>query len=103
MPREGLHDDVGDRDFVRADHPIFRIAGITRRGHDIRQERAHGKPSGGTHARPRPHIRRAHWHGFWIGPKLRPTERRMDVRWMPPLPVGVNRLGDLVPVIRPVK
>jgi len=62
-----------------------------------------GEPAGGTHARPRPHIRRAHWHGFWLGPKSRPGERRMDVRWMPPLPVGVKRIEDLVPVIRRVE
>jgi len=62
-----------------------------------------GEAAGGAHASPRPHIRRAHWHGFWLDPKTRPGERRMDVRWMPPLPVGVARLEDLVPVIRPVK
>jgi len=26
----------------------------------------------------------------------------MDVRWMPPLPVGVKRLEDLVPTIQQV-
>ncbi|MBF0215301.1 MAG: hypothetical protein HQM00_17375 [Magnetococcales bacterium] len=36
-----------------------------------------------------PHVRRAHWHGYWIGPKS--GERRFAVRWMSPMVVGVSR------------
>lgn len=44
---------------------------------------------------PRPHIRRAHWHGFWSGP-IKPREgvelppRRFGYKWIPPLAVGVG-------------
>ncbi len=31
---------------------------------------------------PRPHLRRAHWHGFWHGPKE--GLRRFRYRWIPP-------------------
>lgn len=53
---------------------------------------------GGTHASPRPHIRRAHWHSFWLGP--RDGERQLVARWLPPIAVG---RGDLVPTIHRVK
>lgn len=56
---------------------------------------------GGTHAGPRAHIRRAHWHGYWIGP--REGERRFDLRWMPPIPVNVNDVADLPATVRPMK
>ena len=48
---------------------------------------------------PVPHIRRAHWHGYWVGPKK--GERRLIVKWLPPIAV---KLGDeLQPTVRKVK
>lgn len=45
-------------------------------------------------ARPRAHIRRAHWHTYWKGP--RDGAREAVVRWMPPM--GINLAdGDIVP------
>lgn len=65
---------------------------------------------GGTHATPRPHVRRAHWHGFRSGPLKRPDgteipteQRRFDVRWMPPIPVNVTYPETLPATVRPVK
>lgn len=34
----------------------------------------------------RPHLRRAHWHGFWTGP--RDSERKFIYKWLPPTVVG---------------
>lgn len=36
----------------------------------------------------RPHLRRAHWHGYWTGPKDGP--QRFKYHWIPPLLVGEN-------------
>jgi hypothetical protein len=36
----------------------------------------------------RPHVRRAHWHGFWTGP--RSGERDYILKWIPPILVGTN-------------
>lgn len=65
---------------------------------------------GGTHAGPRPHIRRAHWHGFRSGPRLRPDGseipaalRKFDLRWLPPIPVNLTDAGELPATIKPVK
>lgn len=65
---------------------------------------------GGTHAGPRGHIRRAHWHTFVSGPRKSadgadiPAELRpRDVRWMPPIPVNLPDIDGLPATIRGVK
>ena len=54
-------------------------------------------------ARPRPHIRRAHWHSFWRGSM--DGERELILRWLPPTPVNVkeNDDGGIPAVIRKVE
>ncbi len=56
------------------------------------------EPGGGTHASPRPHIRRAHWHTYLTGPRSKP--QKPVLKWLPPVPIGA---GEIVPTIRPVK
>jgi hypothetical protein len=50
---------------------------------------------------PRPHVRRAHWHGYWSGP--RNGEQRFTLRWMPPLLVRREGGEELPVTIKPVK
>lgn len=57
---------------------------------------------GGTHAGPRGHIRRAHWHGYWLGGRAAPEARTFDLRWMPPIAVNLDSPDDLPATIRPV-
>ncbi|MDL2316911.1 hypothetical protein LJC59_07525 [Desulfovibrio sp. OttesenSCG-928-A18] len=40
----------------------------------------------------RPHIRRAHWHGYWTGPRSGSDsdKRRFGYRWLPPIIVGID-------------
>lgn len=40
---------------------------------------------------PSPHIRRAHWHGYWMGSRKTGTQRKLEFRWLPPIPVGGNK------------
>lgn len=56
------------------------------------------EPRGGTHARPGPHVRRAHYHTYWVGPK---TEPRAELRWLSPILVGA--VEGLIPAVRGVK
>jgi hypothetical protein len=42
-----------------------------------------------TDRRVTPHIRRAHWHGYWTGPKT--GERRFSYKWLPPTVVGSDK------------
>jgi hypothetical protein len=47
-----------------------------------------GAPTGRTGAKKSPHIRRAHWHGYWTGPRI--GERKFKYAWIPPLAVAVD-------------
>ena len=45
-------------------------------------------------ASPRGHIRRAHWHSFWAGSRGS-DNRKMRVKWLPPIPVNLADVEDL--------
>lgn len=47
---------------------------------------------GRTHASPRPHIRRGHWHTYKVGPGR--TEKRL--KWLPPVMVGKGEITTVV-------
>lgn len=51
----------------------------------------------GSHASPRPHMRRGHWHHFWTGPKAQPEERKLILKWLSPMTVATNT--DDTPVV----
>jgi hypothetical protein len=58
--------------------------------------------TGGSRFSPSPHIRRAHWHSFWLGRRTNQGERRLALKWLPPIPVALVTSEDLVPAIRQV-
>jgi hypothetical protein len=65
-------------------------------------------PKGGSHAPPRPHTRRAHWHHYWTGPKAKPgnaqpTERKLILKWIPQLSINVDDEHAIIPTIHEVK
>lgn len=66
--------------------------------------------TGGSHASPRGHVRRGHWHSFRAGPMLTPqgetipaASRDLRVKWLPPVPVNLPDIGEMPATIRPVK
>ena len=68
-----------------------------------------GAQGGHTGASVRGHIRRAHWHGFYSGPKKTPDgavipadKRRFGLRWMPPIAVNLPDVDGLPATIRRV-
>lgn len=74
-------------------------------GADIRAFEARSTDSAeqtGAGTSMRPHVRRAHWHSFWTGPRDQPQLRTKRVRWLPPTPVNVNNSDDLVPTMHKV-
>ena len=62
-----------------------------------------------SHQSPRGHIRRAHWHGFRVGPKNREdgteipvSDRKLEIRWQPPLTINLDDVKHLPATIRKV-
>ena len=55
------------------------------------------------HARPRPHVRAAHWHTYWTGPRAAVfPERKPVVRWLPPIPINMDWKHEMPTAIHPV-
>jgi hypothetical protein len=66
-----------------------RIGAALRAAHEPQE----AGEAAGSHAAPRAHVRRAHWHTYWIGPRSSQVSR---LRWLHPILVGA---GDTVPTI----
>lgn len=52
------------------------------------------------------HIRRAHWHTYWTGPKKEPGKQKPVLRWIPPIPVGFQWdevEQKLIPTVKKIK
>jgi hypothetical protein len=63
----------------------------------------------GTGQHKRPHIRRAHWHGFRSGRRIADDgslilaqDRPFELKWIPPIAVGISDDSELPAVIRRV-
>lgn len=50
-----------------------------------------GRGNGGTGRHVSTHVRRGHWHGYWLGPKNAPTD--LVIKWV--APVIVNGDGEV--------
>jgi len=93
------------------DKPTTWDVGV-RMGAALRQAYAQAKSEGApvSHGSPRAHVRRAHWHGYHVGPMKTPTgdpiapdQREFELQWLPPIPVNVTDLDDLPATIRAVE
>lgn len=80
----------------------YRLGAALRAGLAAEQTQA----GAGTHTRPRPHIRRAHWHSFWIGPRQEDhPDRKLVLRWLHPVLVAGaedREGGGIVPTLHNV-
>lgn len=78
-----------------------RIGATLRKENTSTRNEEHDPATG--RARPRPHIRRAHWNTYWTGPKTAP--QTPVLRWIPPSLVAAEPNSDeeLPTTIRPVK
>lgn len=80
-------------------HVGYRIGAAFRKA---KAEREASQGAGGHGASPAPHMRRAHWHTYWVGKENTP-QRRQVVKWLPPIPVNVKSDDDIIPTIHKVK
>lgn len=83
-----------------------RLGSALRRAYELRdQQRETGAGSS-----PAPHVRRQHWHSYWSGPKIDAggaaipqPQRKLDIRWMPPIAVNVEDYDAMPATVRPVR
>lgn len=57
-------------------------------GEQLREAASHAKSTGKS-----PHLRRAHWHGYWLGP--RDGERQFKYKWLPPIFVSPDEKKEI--------
>jgi hypothetical protein len=67
--------------------------------HVARREASVSDGTGSAASAVRPHVRRAHWHSYWVGKR---GEQSISLRWLPPIPVNVEQDADLPVVIHQV-
>jgi hypothetical protein len=104
LPRRSQPKKVkGGMKFFPPDKPTIWDTGWRIGAMIDRARSAQSVPQGGTHASPVPHIRKPHWHSFWKGPKTDPEKRELVCYWLPPIPVRVKDIEQLVPTIYPVR
>ena len=84
------------RERVRTWDVGWRVGAALRHGAEAHPANPQG--ASGPHAPPRPHLRRAHWHTYWVGPRHAAQTRRL--RWLHPVLVGGD--GERPAVIHPV-
>lgn len=77
----------------------FRLGAALRKAREEHQAASEPK----ERRSPRPHIRSAHWHAYWAGPRSDPDKRRIILHWLPPIPVNMGDLDEIIPTIRQVK
>jgi hypothetical protein len=71
---------------------------------DAAKARSRSTESSPTGRTVRPHVRRAHWHGAWIGPRDDPKKRQFKLNWWSPVLVGYDEGGEPeAATIRPVE
>lgn len=85
-PQKGLKRNNAKRRSQATWHDVgYRIGSELRSYRRSSSERS--EHMGGT---VRPHMRRAHWHHYWTGP--RNGERKLVLKWLPPTMVGVGNI-----------
>ena len=74
-----------------------------RMGSQLRAARARREGAGAVTEglTPKPHVRRAHWHAYWTGPKALPKKRKLILKWLHPILVG-DHTQDMPMVVHPV-
>lgn len=100
----------GVRTFVPEQPQVWEVAfriGATLRAATAAAAVSPGAGEGGTHASPRPHIRRAHWHSYWTGPKAAVGKapvpaREVVVKWIPPIAVAMGPEDEAIPTVHRV-
>ena len=60
------------------------------------------EPGAPTGVRTAPHIRKAHFHLYWYGPRDQPEQKTAKIKWLAPIAVNID-LADIPPTVRQVE
>lgn len=75
-----------------------RISHVIRKYREEEKEEGKRGGRGDSGHTVRPHVRCAHWHKYWVGPRDEVfPKRKIIVKWLPPIPVNL-RWQDELPV-----
>ena len=66
------------------------VSGISMQRVSVGQRISDGLSGHSDARRPATHIRRGHWHSYWVGSKKDAANRRKVLKWVPPVLVGEN-------------
>lgn len=89
---------VGGRRVLPAKTPAVHRLGY-RVGAVLRTARTASHAGAGTGPAVTPHLRRAHWHRYWTGPRT--GERKLVLRWVSQTFVNADH-DEYVPAVRPL-
>lgn len=88
----------GDRLFPPVRPHVWRVGEVI--GAELGRATDAAPAAPGERHTPRPHMRRAHWHGYWTGPR-KPRQdndqqqpRRFGFKWLPPMAIGLGKDND---------
>ncbi len=95
-PERAAHHPADRTGFAAAAATVWEVG--YRYGAAVRARHAPSTTAGAAHNPPRAHIRRAHWHHYWTGP--RDGERTLALRWIAPTLVGAQDPEQLIPTIK---
>lgn len=80
----------GERLFAAQKERVWDVGKVI--GESIRQNRSQANRNGAKSVAP--HLRRAHWHGFWKGSRKGEGEREYMCKWIPPIFVNSDKAND---------
>lgn len=72
-----------------------------RKMHEASYKSEHSKETEGEKREMPPHVRRSHWHSYWVG-KHGTEERRIILRWLSPTVIHKEKLEDAKAVLTKV-
>lgn len=81
----------------------IRLGSKFREAHSLSVEQPSDEAGDRSRERPRPHVRAAHFHHYWTGPRDQPEKRKVVLRFVHETLVNARGSDDLVVTVRPVE
>lgn len=79
-------------------------------GAALRKARTQHSTSADTGNKKQAHVRRAHWHTIVSGKRknddgslIDASDRKRELRWLPPMPINVENIDNMPATIKPIK